>query len=96
MTNNLINGSLCLATLVPFCGMATAEFGLTQFLEAVQSGASVAAVMGIFLWREVKKNEKLESRLDDANRKMAQQCENCALAKRAREMMIESTDDKDE
>ena len=34
---------------------------LNPILECIQNGASVGAIMGIFLWREVKRAERYEN-----------------------------------
>ena len=51
MTQTAVTTSVVLANTLAVVCMATSE--LNPLLEYVQNGASVAAVMGIFLWREM-------------------------------------------
>ncbi len=105
MTNNIISGGLALAAASSILGVAaggSGEFGIFEFLEYIQSGASVAAVMGIFLWREVRKNEKLESRCDQRDQKIADlqslleaRCAQCPYAAAARDAALEKINSDD-
>ena len=56
MTQTAVTTSVVLANTLAVVCMATSE--LNPLLEYVQNGASVAAVMGIFLWREMKSAER--------------------------------------
>lgn len=58
MTQTAVTTSVVLANTLAVVCMATSE--LNPLLEYVQNGASVAAVMGIFLWREMKRAERYE------------------------------------
>lgn len=104
MTSNLISGGLAVAAVASILGAASGagggEFGLLEFVEYIQSGASVAAVMGIFLWRETKKNEKLDEEnkeLRNENRqlhdKLNDRCLSCSLWQHAR-MLSEAAADR--
>ena len=59
MTQTAVTTSVVLANTLAVVCMATSE--LNPLLEYVQNGASVAAVMGIFLWREMKRAERYEN-----------------------------------
>ena len=51
MTGSFVNVSLLGANAVSVLASVTAG---NPFVEYIQNGASVAAVMGIFLWREIE------------------------------------------
>ncbi len=53
-------------------------------LEYIQNGASVGAIMGIFLWREMKRAERYEH-LYDEERNLRLQAENKCGVLRIRE-----------
>lgn len=55
-------------------------------MDFVQNGASVAAVMAIFLWREVKRAERYEKLYDESEKK----CSTCPYVKRAEEEFLEN------
>lgn len=103
MTSNIVSGSLAVAVLAPIAvGAAgvSADFGIAELLEAIQSGASVAAVMGMFLWREIKKNEKYDvliKDLRDENKKLYEKindkCSNCPYTVKARENLFDSIEE---
>lgn len=105
MTGNAITAGLAVAAFSPLLGAAagsTGDFGLLEFVEYIQSGASVAAVMGIFLWRETKKNEKLETRNDEKDRKIDElqnqikiMCAQCPYAAAARDAALEKINSED-
>lgn len=93
MTNSAITGGLVLAnTTTAILATAAQPFGIWDFLNAIQSGAAVASILGIFLWREVKKNEKLEKRLDEAQKRLENKCSSCEYVKAAKNNFL---DDKD-
>lgn len=72
-----------MANALAVVSLATTE--LNPLLEYVQNGASVAAVMGMFLWREMKRAERYE-KLYDHERKLridaAKRCLECSLLRR--------------
>ncbi len=74
---------MMLANALALVSLATSE--LNPLLEYVQNGASVAAVMGLFLWREMKRSERYEQ-LYDQERKLrieaANKCFDCPLLRR--------------
>ncbi len=69
-----------------------ASVPLDPILEYIQNGASVAAVMGLFLWREMKRAERYEH-LYDEERKLRIQAENkcsgCVFVRRANEAFLD-------
>lgn len=67
MTGSVVNAGLLGANALSVIASVTSG---NPFLEYIQNGASVAAVMGIFLWREMKRAERYE-RLYDEERKNA-------------------------
>lgn len=83
MTNSLVTSTIVVANALAVVSMATTE--LNPFLEYVQNGASVAAVMGMFLWREMKRAERYEQ-LYDQERKLrieaANKCLGCPFLRR--------------
>ena len=83
MTNTFVQSSLILAN-------ATTLLSITDnpLLDFIQNGASVAAVMAIFLWREVKRAERYEKLYDESEKK----CSNCPFVKRAEEEFLENRD----
>ncbi len=86
MTNSFVTGSIVVANALAIVTLASAE--INPFIEYIQNGASVAAVMGIFLWREMKRAERYEN-LYDQERKLRiaaeNKCANCPFVKRANE-----------
>lgn len=81
MTNAFVNTSLIVATATTLLSSASDN----PFLECIQNGASVAAVMGIFLWREMKRAERYEKLYDESEKK----CSTCPFVKRANEEFLE-------
>ena len=76
MTNSIVTSGIVVANTLAIVTMATTE--LNPFLEYIQNGASVGAIMGIFLWREMKRAERYE-KLYDQERQRRQEAENkCA------------------
>ena len=63
-----------------------ASVPLDPILEYIQNGASVAAVMGLFLWREMRRAERYEH-LYDEERKLRllaeNKCSTCVFVRRA-------------
>jgi hypothetical protein len=51
MTNSAVTGGIVIANALAVVSIATAT-ELNPILECIQNGASVGAIMGIFLWRE--------------------------------------------
>ena len=70
-----------------------ASVPLDPILEYIQNGASVAAVMGLFLWREMKRAERYEH-LYDEERKLRIQAENkcstCVFVRRAHAAFLDA------
>ena len=65
------------------------------FLEYIQNGASVAAVMGIFLWREMKRAERYERLYDDERKKRIDaenKCSGCEFVRKAHEEFLDNRD----
>jgi len=79
MTQTAVTTSVVLANTLAVVCMATSE--LNPLLEYVQNGASVAAVMGIFLWREMKLYDQERRQRITAERK----CSSCMFMKLAHE-----------
>ncbi len=74
MTGEAITcGAIVSANALAVATVAMGDIG--PILEYVQNGASVAAVMGLFLWREMKRAERYEH-LYDEERKLRLQAEN--------------------
>lgn len=82
MTNAFINSSMVVANATALLSAAVTD---NPFLEYIQNGASVAAIMGIFLWREMKRAERYEKLYDEAEKK----CSTCPFVKRANEEFLE-------
>lgn len=84
MTNSMVTSTIVVANALAVVSLATTE--LNPFLEYVQNGASVAAVMGMFLWREMKRAERYEQ-LYDHERKLrieaANKCLGCPFLRRS-------------
>ena len=66
MMNQILTGSIVLANALAIVSAAMSE--LNPILEYVQNGASVAAIMAIFLWREMKRCERYEKLYDEERR----------------------------
>ena len=56
MTNPIVTCGVVVANSVAVASAMFTE--VAPFLEYIQNGASVAALMAIFLWREVKRAER--------------------------------------
>ncbi len=74
MTDSVVTGGIVLANSLAVASLATAG-DINLILEYIQNGASVGAIMGIFLWREVKRAERYEHLYHD-ERKLRIQAEN--------------------
>lgn len=77
MTTSFVTGSIVVANALAVVILATTE--MNPVLEYVQNGASVAAVMGMFLWREMKRAERYEQ-LYDQERKLRLEAANKCMA----------------
>ena len=89
MTDSFVTSGIVFANTLAIVTMATTE--LNPFLEYVQNGASVGAIMGIFLWREMKRAERYEKLYDQEriNRQAAEaKCSSCPFVRRANEEFI--------
>ena len=62
MTNSFVTGGIVLANTIAIVTLASAE--VNPILEYIQNGASVGAIMGICLWREMKRAERYEHLYD--------------------------------
>lgn len=95
MTNSVVTGGIVVANALAVVTIATAT-ELNPILECIQNGASVGAIMGIFLWREVKRAERYEH-LYDQERKLRLEAENkcasCSFVKKAHEEFMEKRAD---
>ena len=97
MTNSAVTGGIVLANALAVVSIATAT-EINPILECIQNGASVGAIMGIFLWREVKRAERYEH-LYDQERKLRLEAENkcasCTFVKKANEEFIDRRIDEE-
>ena len=97
MTNSAVTGGIVIANALAVVSIATAT-ELNPILECIQNGASVGAIMGIFLWREVKRAERYEH-LYDQERKLRLEAENkcasCTFVKKANEEFIDRRIDEE-
>lgn len=92
MTGSFVNVSLLGANALSVIASVTSG---NPFLEYVQNGASVAAVMGIFLWREMKRAERYERLYDDERKKRLDaehKCSSCVFVRRANEEFLDNRD----
>ncbi len=91
MTNSAIACGLALgANAVAVVTLASVP--LDPLLEYLQNGASVAAVMGLFLWREMRRAERYEHLYDEERRKRSaaeNKCSNCVFVRRANEAFLD-------
>lgn len=91
MTETVVTASVVFANALAVVCMATSE--LNPLLEYVQNGASVAAVMGIFLWREMKRAERYEKLYDHERRQRItaeSNCSACVFMKLAHDEFLNS------
>lgn len=83
------------ANALAVVSLASAE--INPIIEYIQNGASVGAIMGIFLWREMKRAERYEH-LYDQERKLRleaeNKCANCPFVKRAHEEFMDKRVDE--
>lgn len=83
------------ANALAVVSLASAE--INPLIEYIQNGASVGAIMGIFLWREMKRAERYEH-LYDQERKLRleaeNKCANCPFVKRAHEEFMDKRVDE--
>ena len=97
MTNSAVTGGIVIANALAVVSIATAT-ELNPILECIQNGASVGAIMGIFLWREVKRAERYEH-LYDQERKLRleaeNKCKSCPFVQRATEEFIDRRIDEE-
>lgn len=97
MTNSAVTGGIVLANALAVVSLAAAP-ELNPILECIQNGASVGAIMGIFLWREVKRAERYEN-LYNEERKLRHEaerkCASCIFVKRANEEFMDKRTDRD-
>ena len=96
MTNSFVTGGIVLANTIAIVTLASAE--VNPILEYIQNGASVGAIMGIFLWREMTRAERYEH-LYDQERKLRLEAENkcasCTFVKKANEEFIDRRIDEE-
>ena len=94
MTNSIVTSGIIVANTLAVVTLASAE--LNPLLEYVQNGASVGAIMGIFLWREMKRAERYE-KLYDQERQRRQEaenkCSNCPFVQQANAEFINRRSD---
>ena len=97
MTNSAVTGGIVIANALAVVSIATAT-ELNPILECIQNGASVGAIMGIFLWREVKRAERYEH-LYDQERKLRleaeNKCKSYPFVKKANEEVIDRRIDEE-
>ena len=96
MTNSIVTSGIVVANTLAIITMATTE--LNPFLEYIQNGASVAAVMGIFLWREMKRAERYEKLYDQerARRQEAEnKCSTCRFVRQANQEFMDKRTDRE-
>ncbi len=90
MTNSVVTGGIVLANSLAVVSLAAAgEANL--ILEYIQNGASVGAIMGIFLWREVKRADRYEHLYDDERKLRIQaenKCANCPFVKHTKVSIV--------
>ena len=98
MTNSAVTGGIVIANALAVVSIATAT-ELNPILECIQNGASVGAIMGIFLWREVKRAERYENLYNEERRlrhEAESKCATCQFVQRANEKLLERIKDKDD
>lgn len=89
MTNSAVSLSIVGANLLAVASSVTTD---NPFLEYIQNGASVAAIMSIFLWRECKRADRLEEKYNkERELRIAAEakCNNCVFIKRANEEFLD-------
>lgn len=96
MTQTVVTTSVVVANALAVVCMASSE--LNPLLEYIQNGASVAAVMGIFLWREMKRAERYEKLYDQERRQRIaaeNKCSACVFVKLANKEFLDSHSKKE-
>ncbi len=89
MTNAAVTSGLIAANAI--CLATAAASGVAPLLDYIQNGASVGAIMGIFLWREVRRAERYEKLYDEERKKRSaaeNKCSNCIFVKKANEAFL--------
>ena len=84
LTSCLVTGSAILATV----DAVKAE---SNFLDIPASSVSAVSIMAIFLWRETKKNEKLEKELAEERKSRMdsdKKCSECQFVREANEQFL--------
>ncbi len=84
MTNSAVTCAVLAANTIAVVTLATTK--LDPLLEYIQNGASVAAVMGLFLWREMRRAERYEHLYDEERKKRyaaENKCSTCVFVRRA-------------
>lgn len=97
MTNSALTGGVVLANALAVVSLAAAP-ELNPILECIQNGASVGAIMGIFLWREVKHAERYEKLYNEERRlrhEDERKCASCKFVQRANEEFIDKRTNRD-
>lgn len=94
MTNSAVTGGIVVANALAVVSLATAA-ELNPVLECIQNGASVGAIMGIFLWREVKRYENLYNEERRLRHESERKCASCKFVQRANEEFIDKRTDRD-
>ena len=97
MTNSAVTGGIVVANALAVVSLATAA-ELNPILECIQNGASVGAIMGIFLWREVKRAERYENLYNEEQKlryEAERKCASCKFVQRANEEFIDKRTDRD-
>ncbi len=92
MTGSVVNAGLLGANALSVIASVTSG---NPFLEYIQNGASVAAVMGIFLWREMKRVERYERLYDEERKKRIDaenKCSGCEFVRKAHEEFLDNRD----
>ncbi len=90
MTNSVVTGGIVLANSLAVVTLASIG-ELNPFLEYIQNGASVGAIMGIFLWREVKRAERYEKKYDEEHKLRLQaenKCASCPFVKHTKVSIV--------
>ncbi len=90
MTNSVATCGIVLANAIAVVSLATAK--IDPILEYVQNGASVAAVMGLFLWREMRRSERYEHLYDEERKKRSvaeNKCSTCVFVRKANEAFLD-------
>ena len=98
MTDSVVTGGVVLANTLAVASLATAG-DVSLILEYIQNGASVGAIMGIFLWREVKRAERYEHLYHDERKlriKAEHKCADCPFVKHTQVSIVPKSAEKPE